>query len=48
MATVSGAPWRVAGHEFVYGKLLIGDKGGRSRLLAALAEELGCGYRAGL
>lgn len=80
------AAGRVTGHELVYGELLIGDKGGRSRLLAdyrrmrqarrvagwidihllasalaegyalwtadprlaALAEELGCGYRAGL
>jgi predicted nucleic acid-binding protein len=25
----------VAGHELVYGELLIGDKGGRSKLLAA-------------
>ena len=25
----------VAGHEFVYGELLIGDRGGRSRFLAA-------------
>ena len=25
---------RVAGHELVYGELLIGDKGGRGRLLA--------------
>ncbi len=26
---------QVAGHELVYGELLIGDKGGRSKLLAA-------------
>jgi predicted nucleic acid-binding protein len=28
----------VAGHEFVYGELLIGDRGGRGRLLALYAQ----------
>ena len=27
----------VSGHDFVYGELLIGDKGGRKKLLARLA-----------
>ena len=27
----------VAGHEYVYGELLVGDRGGRSRLLTAYA-----------
>ena len=26
----------VVGHEFVYGELLIGDRGGRKKLLAAM------------
>jgi len=29
---------KVAGHELVYGELLIGDKGGRARLLAAYSR----------
>ena len=28
----------VCGHEFVYGELLIGDKGGRKQLLASYAQ----------
>ncbi len=28
----------VSGHDFVYGELLIGDKGGRKQLLAAYAQ----------
>lgn len=28
----------VAGHDFVYGELLIGDRGGRVKLLAAYAQ----------
>jgi predicted nucleic acid-binding protein len=28
----------VLGHDFVYGELLIGDRGGRTKLLAAYAE----------
>ena len=28
----------VSGHDFVYGELLIGDRGGRNRLLAAYGE----------
>ena len=29
---------RVAGHELVYGELLIGDRGGRAEMLAAYAQ----------
>jgi predicted nucleic acid-binding protein len=29
---------QVAGHEFVYGELLIGDRGGRGKLLAAYGQ----------
>jgi hypothetical protein len=32
----------VLGHDFVYGELLIGDHGGRARMLAGYRAAVGC------
>jgi hypothetical protein len=35
----------VSGHEFAFGEMLIGNKGGPIRLLAEIAREPGVGYQ---